>query len=701
MRKGGGTQPAIRYGWRAIRIGVVAPSSDRRGAVRIAAGLFCLGLMVPAGAAHAADADVTYTITNGGVPINGTQATGQFHLFPAGHRDADSTGWGNSGDHATVPAGAYDVQITFSDGAAHKEIWLDNQKIDGTVDGKVEIGIPIGEASYKIANGGVDTNGTQASGQFHLYPPGHHDGDSIAWGNSDDHVRVPAGTYDVHVNFSDGAAQKDVWLDNQVITGTVAGTVEIGITMADASYKITNGGVDTNGTQANGQFHLYPPGRHGGDSVAWGNSGDHVRVAAGTYDVQIDFSDGSVQKETWLDNQAIAGSVAKTIEIGTSIADVSYKITNAGVDTKGTQVSAQFHLYPPGHHDGDSVAWGNSDDHVHVPAGSYDVHVTFADGASKRDIWLDNQSFAGVVARTVEAGVATAEVGYTITNAGVDTKGTGAAGQFHLFPAGHRDGDGIGWGNSGDHARVPDGAYDVRIDFGQGLVKKRIWIDNQNFTGTVARTVELGVVFTRPTVTVTRDGVDLADKATVTYFPPGSDTAIGSVQSNTEALLEPGRYDIYADFENAEGWLRNVTLSGAPHLVIAVVRPKVQTLTAGAPPPKACTIEVYGVNFDFDKATLRPESAPVLRQVLALFTTIPGFASEVAGHTDNIGTAAYNMRLSDARAAAVRNWLIQHGVAAPRVSSRGYGDTQPLVPNTSDENRFKNRRVELRRTNCK
>ena len=115
----------------------------------------------------------------------------------------------------------------------------------------------------------------------------------------------------------------------------------------------------------------------------------------------------------------------------------------------------------------------------------------------------------------------------------------------------------------------------------------------------------------------------------------------------------------------------------------------------------ACTIEVYGVNFVFDKATLRPESEPVLKQVLALFTTIPGFAAEVAGHTNNIGTAAYNVRLSDACAATLRTWLIQHGVAASRVSSRGYGDTQPLVPNTSDENRFKNRRVEPRRTNCK
>jgi outer membrane protein OmpA-like peptidoglycan-associated protein len=133
----------------------------------------------------------------------------------------------------------------------------------------------------------------------------------------------------------------------------------------------------------------------------------------------------------------------------------------------------------------------------------------------------------------------------------------------------------------------------------------------------------------------------------------------------------------------------------------AVTSFALQTLQIGGPPPKACTMEVYGVNFDFDKAVLRPDSEPVLNQVLALFTGTPEFAAEVGGHTDNIGKPPYNLTLSDGRAAAVKSWLVAHGVAAGRVSSHGYGDTQPLVPNTTDENRFKNRRVELKRANCK
>jgi outer membrane protein OmpA-like peptidoglycan-associated protein len=125
------------------------------------------------------------------------------------------------------------------------------------------------------------------------------------------------------------------------------------------------------------------------------------------------------------------------------------------------------------------------------------------------------------------------------------------------------------------------------------------------------------------------------------------------------------------------------------------------TFQVGGPTPKTCTLEVYGVNFDFDKSVIRPDSTPVLNEVLALFTVDPSFAAEVGGHTDNVGNGPYNLKLSDARASAVKDWLIQHGLPAARVTARGYGDTKPLVPNNSDDNRAKNRRVELKRMNCK
>jgi outer membrane protein OmpA-like peptidoglycan-associated protein len=245
------------------------------------------------------------------------------------------------------------------------------------------------------------------------------------------------------------------------------------------------------------------------------------------------------------------------------------------------------------------------------------------------------------------------------------------------------------------------GAYDVNVKFQDGFVRKDIWLDSQNFSGKVERTAELALRLAEPTVTVTQNGADVGNKAVVAYINPARHDEVGSVRSGQSALLEAGSYDIHASLFGAEGWLRTVALNGKPHLTIELKPLKTERLQVSGPPPTACAIEVYGVNFDFDKAILRPDSEPMLKQVLALFTRSPRFNAEVGGHTDNVGTPEYNLQMSNARAAAVKSWLIGHGVAAARAASHGYGDTRPLVPNTTDENRFKNRRVELRTANCR
>ena len=107
------------------------------------------------------------------------------------------------------------------------------------------------------------------------------------------------------------------------------------------------------------------------------------------------------------------------------------------------------------------------------------------------------------------------------------------------------------------------------------------------------------------------------------------------------------------------------------------------------------------IQFDFNKSTIKPVSFPILDEVRAVLVKNPKIKLEVQGHTDNVGSAAYNLKLSDARAGSVRKYLVDTGIDPSRLIAKGYGLTQPLVPNNSAKNRSLNRRVQFIRTESK
>lgn len=103
----------------------------------------------------------------------------------------------------------------------------------------------------------------------------------------------------------------------------------------------------------------------------------------------------------------------------------------------------------------------------------------------------------------------------------------------------------------------------------------------------------------------------------------------------------------------------------------------------------------YDIRFETGSAVVKPESMLQLDEILSSAIVAEGLKVGVYGHTDDTGNPASNQALSEARAGAVRDYLVQHGLPAARVESRGYGQTQPLVPNTSAANRAQNRRVQI------
>jgi len=101
------------------------------------------------------------------------------------------------------------------------------------------------------------------------------------------------------------------------------------------------------------------------------------------------------------------------------------------------------------------------------------------------------------------------------------------------------------------------------------------------------------------------------------------------------------------------------------------------------------------LKFEFDKADLRPEDRELLSRIAGIILTSHDYTISVNGHTDDVGSAAYNQKLSERRAEAVRDYLVQSGLSAEIITVTGHGKELPLVAGTSEAARAKNRRVEL------
>jgi outer membrane protein OmpA-like peptidoglycan-associated protein len=101
------------------------------------------------------------------------------------------------------------------------------------------------------------------------------------------------------------------------------------------------------------------------------------------------------------------------------------------------------------------------------------------------------------------------------------------------------------------------------------------------------------------------------------------------------------------------------------------------------------------INFDTDKADIKPDSQPVIDQIIALLKENASLKVSIEGHTDSTGTAQHNKTLSEQRALSVLNAVVKGGIGKERLSSKGWGQENPIADNRTDEGKAKNRRVEI------
>ncbi len=107
------------------------------------------------------------------------------------------------------------------------------------------------------------------------------------------------------------------------------------------------------------------------------------------------------------------------------------------------------------------------------------------------------------------------------------------------------------------------------------------------------------------------------------------------------------------------------------------------------------TLGSKSVRFDFDQSYIKPQYRDILNRIAGVLLTLKGYSISVYGYTDDIGTQAYNLKLSERRAEAVRDLLVQAGISPGIISTKGFGKSDPRVPGDSEQARAANRRVEI------
>jgi OOP family OmpA-OmpF porin len=114
------------------------------------------------------------------------------------------------------------------------------------------------------------------------------------------------------------------------------------------------------------------------------------------------------------------------------------------------------------------------------------------------------------------------------------------------------------------------------------------------------------------------------------------------------------------------------------------------------PPPHGTKIETLsGANFDFNKAVLRPDGKAKVDHAIKVLQDNPSVRLSIEGHTDSVGSDAYNQKLSERRANATKEYMVSKGISASRLTTHGFGESKPVASNKTAEGRAENRRVEL------
>ena len=195
--------------------------------------------------------------------------------------------------------------------------------------------------------------------------------------------------------------------------------------------------------------------------------------------------------------------------------------------------------------------------------------------------------------------------------------------------------------------------------------------------------------------------IDQGQCAKLTWSSIGASSAsidrgIGNMGPNGSREVCPGSTTEYTVTAMGEGGTRTASTTVAVNP--PPPPPPAPVKVAPRAAPKVIDRLVLHVNFDFDKSVVRQADVADLQKAIDFVKKYPGYEISIEGHTDSRGTDKYNQALSERRAAAVKEYLLKHGMIdthKDNIATKGYGESKPIADNKTEKGRFENRRVEI------
>jgi outer membrane protein OmpA-like peptidoglycan-associated protein len=161
----------------------------------------------------------------------------------------------------------------------------------------------------------------------------------------------------------------------------------------------------------------------------------------------------------------------------------------------------------------------------------------------------------------------------------------------------------------------------------------------------------------------------------------------------TTILLNKGGKELWMEIHTTVGYVYDLTIIEKEAMKQEVA---IDAASMASNIADNGSVAIYGINFDTAKSDIKPDSAPAIDEIAKLLTNNPALKVGIVGHTDMVGDATSNMRLSQARAQSVITELVsKHGIAAARLVAFGAGPWAPVASNKTEDGRARNRRVEL------